>query len=160
MLTLQRTPLNESLLAVVNRHNVAIARLTCRVVRERQAQSLELELRKLCDDYEGRVILDVSTAPQFTCAWINTMILLTRKCRAMGGEFFVTGFERPTLGLFRSTGIDTHLHVVTSIEQAMGAFGMPHLSGWRLALARLLELPLPPEPVTAAPASATWRHAA
>jgi hypothetical protein len=78
----------------------------------------------------------------------------------MGGEFFVTGFERPTLGLFRSTGIDTHLRVATSIDQAMGEFGMPHLSGWRLALARLLEIPVPAEPVTVAPGSAGLRQAA
>lgn len=134
--------LPQSLCTTTVRGNVALVNLTTRALRERQAAALLPHLNHICDEFDGRVVIDASRVDQFTCAWINTLIGLTRRCRTLGGDLFVAGLPRYARDLFHKTGIEQHLHMVTSPDHALGELGLPTVAPWRLAVARLLDIPI------------------
>lgn len=135
-------PLPQSLCETTCRSGVGFVSMTARSVRERQTAALQPHLNAICDEYDGRMVIDASRVDQFTCAWVNCLIGLSRRCRTLGGELMIAGVPRFARDLFASTGLDKHLHMVTSADHALGEFGLPTVAPWRLAVARLLDIPV------------------
>ncbi|MFZ4575705.1 MAG: STAS domain-containing protein [Phycisphaerales bacterium] len=132
----------QALCNTVSRSGVAVVNLVARSLRERQAFILQPHLNQVCDEYDGRLVIDASRVEQFTCAWVNCLITLSRRCRTLGGDLIIAGVPRYARDLFESTGLDKHLHLATTPEHAFAEFGLPSVSPWRLAVARLLDIPV------------------
>lgn len=135
-------PLPDTMFTLSRVGDVAVVSLTCPAIREHQAQVLGRYLQELCEEVTGRVVLEVTGVAQFSCAWINTLLSLTRRCRALGGTMVVLGMAPKDEQVLRSTGLDKHLFLRSSRSAALAEFGAPSLAPWRLAVARLLDIPV------------------
>jgi len=138
------TTLSDTMFTLSRVGDIAVVSLTCPAIREHQAHVLGRYLQELCDDVTGRVVLEVTGVAQFSCAWINTLLSLTHRCRAMGGNLVILGMPAQDERMLRSTGLDKHLYLRPSRSAAFAEFGTPSLAPWRLALARLLDIPVEP----------------
>jgi anti-anti-sigma regulatory factor len=159
MLTLDRAtyPPPQSVVSVAQVGNVTLVSLSFAVIREQQALLLERPLSDLVDMASGKVAMDHSQVASFSCAWINTLIALTRRCRAQGGDLLLYGMAPFSSRTIRDTGLESHLHLVHDKVAALKAFGEEPLATWRLALARMLDIPVAIEETVPA---ATTRRAA
>jgi hypothetical protein len=70
------------------------------------------------------------------------MLSLTQRCRSLGGNLVVLGMPTKDERMLRSTGLDKHLYLRSSRAAALAEFGTPSLAPWRLAVARLLDIPV------------------
>ncbi|HYE61835.1 MAG TPA: STAS domain-containing protein [Phycisphaerales bacterium] len=123
--------------------DAAVVTLACPAVREWQASVLHSYLADVVDRNRGRaVIVDVAGIQQFSCAWLNTLIRLTERAAQMGGSLMVVGFSRDTRRLMKSTGVFRRLNVMGSTAEALSAAGAAEVPGWKLAVARMLQIPL------------------
>jgi len=156
MLALQRaehTP-PQSVVSVSHVGKAAVVSLNFPVIRERQANLLEGPLSDLCDLAQGRVAMDLSQVTSFSCAWINALICLTRRCRTQGGELVLFGMDAASARTIRDTGLLDHLVLERDKASALKALGEEPVSNWRLAVARMLDIPVAiPESQGLAPAS-------
>lgn len=137
-------PLPETMFTLSRQDDVAVLSLTCPAIRERQASTLGRYLTSLCEQVQGRMILEVSGVGSFSCAWINELLSVTHQCRAFGGNLVLVGVHERDLRVLRTTGLMRHLSIAQSRQEAMGAFGKAPLTPWRLAVARLLDIPVAP----------------
>lgn len=135
-------PLNDTMFTLSRAGNVAVVSLTCPAIREHQSQVLGRYLQELCDGVAGRLVLEVAGVSQFSCAWINTMLSLTQRCKAMGGNMVILGMPEKDARTLRGTGIDRHLCLRPTRSAALAEFGEASLAPWRLAVARLLDIPV------------------
>lgn len=134
---------------------VGVAALTCPRVSDGEASAIASHLREASYLLQGRMVLDMSGVSRFTCAWINAMIDISRRCASMGGKLVVAGLRREHRTMLRSFGLLKHLTIARDQHAALALHGVRTLSPWRLAIARLLELPVPtaaaPTPIAAPP---------
>jgi len=124
--------------------DAAVVSLTCPAIKDRQAQILGRYLKELAPEVGGRIVLEVAGVGQFACAWINTLIDLTRVCERLGGRLFVQGMPRKDVRVLRATGIDRMIGLVGTRAEAMQQFGGGSCAPWKLAVARLLDIPTSP----------------
>lgn len=66
-------------------------RIDVAAVRERQAFALTDPLMTLAERHGGRVTMDLTKVAAFSCAWINVLIDLTKRCKKKGGKLVLTG---------------------------------------------------------------------
>lgn len=130
---------------------VGVVTLVCPALRERQAALLANYLSDLADRLRGRLVLEVSGVRSFSCAWINTMIQLSRRCVERGGDLKIVGLAAPARKLLNRTGLLDHLHLERSQVAALKNLGAPVLDPWRLTVAKWLGVQ---------PAEATFAKAA
>lgn len=133
-------------------------------VHEPQARLLAEQLTKIVAQVEGRLALEVSAVTQFTCAWINTLLDLAKACTQVGGELLLVGLPRAAKSLFRRAGLLPRFRVSSRLPRELRPSHAQPAAPWRLAAARLLNLPVaapPPSFHTVAvwPASALSRAA-
>jgi len=143
----QRTadPLPETMFTLSRVGDVAVVNITCPAIRERQAEVLGRYLSDLCAQVEGRLILELSGVGSFACAWINELLRVTRRCRSMGGQLVLTGMPLRDVRVLESTGLAKHLCLAKSRADALSHLGESSVAPWRLAVARLLDIPVAAE---------------
>jgi anti-anti-sigma regulatory factor len=138
----ESVPMPETMFSLSRVGHVAVVTLMCPSVRERQAAVLGRYLGDLCDQVQGRVILEVAGVGSFTCAWINELLAITRRCRAFGGNLVLIGLPERDERVLRSTGLLKHLTLARGRPEALNEFGDQPVAPWRLAVARLLDIPI------------------
>ncbi len=120
----------------------AVVSLTCPYIRERQSEILGRYLKELAPEVGGRLILEVAGVGQFACAWINTLVEVSKGCQREGGRLIVQGMSKKDVRMLRETGLDRHITLCASRQEAMQHFNRAGaIKPWRLAVARLLDLP-------------------
>lgn len=161
MLAIQRAECSapQSVLSVAHVGKVSVVAVNFPVIRERQAQLLERPLSDIVDMARGRLAMDLSQVGTFSCAWINSLIALTRRCRSQGGDLVLFSVEPASARTIRDTGLLAHLTLQRDKLAALRHLGEEPAGGWRLAVARMLDLPVAipeaasmPEPASAQPA--------
>ena len=115
--------------------SAAVVTLACPAVREWQASVLSTYLSDVVEQHRGRaVIVDVGGITQFSCAWLNALIELSRRCERMGGQLVVVGMSRQSRNMLRSTGLLKHLRLAGNSQEACasaGSRGWWRRGGWR-----------------------------
>ncbi len=111
-------------------------------VRERHVPALVRYLAEIADEHDGRMVVSMAGARSFTCAWLNALVALSRRCRHLGGRLVVTGLTRETEKLLRESGLDQHLSFTHDQNDARMAVECGSIAPWRLAVARLLSIPV------------------
>jgi anti-anti-sigma regulatory factor len=143
-------PLPETMFTLSRAGEVAILSLTCPTIRERQAAVLGNYLNSLASQVGGRLVVEVSGVGSFGCAWINQLLSLTGHCRSFGGELVILGMPERDARVLRSTGLARHLVLASSRSEALSRFATGNISPWRLAVARLLDIPVAEAPIAKA----------
>jgi anti-anti-sigma factor len=126
--------------------DAGLVKLSCPSIRERQAAVLGRHLHEVAEHVRGRLVLEVSCVSQFTCAWINTLIALARRCRDLGGELILMGLSRKEVAMLRATGLEKYLCLAHGQQEVLKRLGQHRGPQWKVALAKLLKLPVSPVP--------------
>ncbi len=127
-----------------------VVKLLCPAVRERQCAVLVDQLLDAVGKTNGRLVLELSEVQTCTCAWINGMLDLSKRCRAQGGDLLLVGVPEHLRKVLNSTGLGRHLTIVTQAAQTRALLGKAVVEPWKLAVARLLDLPMDALPARAA----------
>lgn len=162
MLAMQRAECSapQSVLSVAHLGNVSIIAVNFAVIRERQAQLLERPLSDIVDMAKGKVAMDLSQVGSFSCAWINSLISLTRRCRSQGGDLVLFAMDSASSRTIRDTGLLSHLTLERDKVGALKRLGEEPASGWRMAVARMLDIPVAIPEAATMPAPSPSRKAA
>lgn len=136
------SPLPDTMFTLSQVGDIAVLGITCPALLDEQAQALAPALRDIATQSNGRMLVDLAGVGRFSCAWINTLIELTRACRELGGELVVVNVHPKAKQLLRSSELDRFLHLAPSRAAAFQALGHPVVAPWRLAIARLLDIPV------------------
>jgi anti-anti-sigma factor len=124
--------------------DAAVVTLACPAVREWETSVLSSYLSDIVERNRGRtLVIDVAGVAQFSCAWINALIGLTDRVARMGGQMVVVGLSRDARRLLKSTGLTRRLHLAGSQAEALSWTGDSEIAPWRLAVARMLSIPVP-----------------
>lgn len=101
---------------------VCIVVLSCPAVREHQAAVLGDMLKECVRVHGGSIVLDVANVRTFTTAWLNELLATTRRCRSMGGDLVIVGFESGSMVMLRQTGLVRQFTFADSRESAAATF--------------------------------------
>lgn len=142
MAQLMADPLPETMFTLSRVSDIAVLNVTCPAIRERQAQVLGRYLSELTGHTGGRIVLEVGGVGSFSCAWINELLSVTRRCRAMGGDLVLLGMPLRDWRVLETTGLSRHLTLTRSRTDALSRLGAGEVAPWRLAVARLLDIPV------------------
>jgi anti-anti-sigma factor len=126
--------------------DAAMVILSCPAVREWQASVLSNYLAEVVESHKGKVVLDIKGITQFTCAWLNSLISLSDRCKELSGQFVVVGMSRQGQRLMRDAGLTKRLQLAESGEEALSLLGASSVAPWRRAVARLLSIPVAATP--------------
>jgi anti-anti-sigma factor len=137
-------PLSRTELSIAKVGPATIASLACPQLHEEQAEALEFSLRELVETSGGRLIVDMTAVANFSCAWINTLIVLTRACETRQGRLAVVGINHRHRRLLSETGLTRYLTLASTQHEALDLVGCPMISPWRLTIARMLNIPVAP----------------
>lgn len=119
-----------------------VIKLMCPSVRERQSSVLMEQLRETVTKAKGRIVLELSEVQSCTCAGINAMMELSKLCRAEGGELLLVRVPESLRKLLILTGLTRQLTIVSQPSKVREVLGQAAVEPWKLAVARLLDLPL------------------
>jgi anti-anti-sigma factor len=123
--------------------DAAVVTLACPAVRDWQASVLSTYLSDIVERNRGRtLVVDVAGVAKFSCAWINALITLTERATRMGGQLVVVGLSRDSRRLLKSTGLSRRLHLAGSPAEALAMKQDATVAPWRLAVARMLSIPV------------------
>lgn len=151
MTPLQETQVEPStLFTITRRKDNAVVRLFASSVGDKDAAMLARYLSDVASRNNHRLILHLAGVEQFSCAWINALIGLSKRCAQMRGGLVLVGLSRPNLRLLRSTGLMRYFMVATTEDEAAKLLAGESIAAWRILIARLLDLPVSERPSTAA----------
>lgn len=136
----ETTQLPDTMFTLSRVGDAAIVSLTCPSIHESQADVLGRYLKQLAPEVGGQIVLEVAGVGRFNCAWINTLIEVSRACTRLGGKMFVLGVPAREQTLIRTTGLDRHVNLCSSRAEAMAQFRASS-TPWRMGVERLLDLP-------------------
>jgi len=119
-----------------------VVKLTCPSIRERQTSVLVEQLAATVARAKGRLVLELSEVHTCTCAWINAMLDLAKQCRAAGGELLLISVPDSLRKLLIGTGLSKNFTIVSRAAKARAILGLADIEPWKLALVRLLDLPV------------------
>ena len=117
-------------------------------IREHEAASLEPLLLRAADQCRGHLALNLAQVSSFSCAWINALLALTRRCESLGGQLAIFGLSLHAESFLRSTGLHKQLHLYRGRDNALAAVGLapsPATAAALDALARALIPHLAPQ---------------
>jgi anti-anti-sigma regulatory factor len=114
---------------------VVIARVTTSAIRDRQASMLGEALSELVREHHGRLAIDCSNVRDFTCAWINQLLGLTRMCRERNWDCVVFGLKGPARDILRSTRLDRQMTLCSGRGEALAKLGIEQPSNWEALFA-------------------------
>lgn len=135
--------LSEAMLSLSKVGEVSVLGLSAPAILDEESAVLGRYFSELARQSQGRVVLELSGVVRFSCAWINTLIRMTRQCDEMGGRLVVCGLSPIATRLVRTTGISKHLNIAGSRREALRMHGEPSLAPWRMAVAKMLDIPVP-----------------
>jgi anti-anti-sigma factor len=141
MLTLSR-PVSLPVLTYSRVGHAAVVLLAGESIRDEESTVLKGRLIGLASDHKGTIVLDLTQVGTFSCAWINTMLDIRSACTQLGGDLALTGLNRPMRDFFRSTGLEDRFLIANDRFHALALLGLELVSPWRLAVARLLDIPV------------------
>jgi anti-anti-sigma factor len=123
--------------------DAAVVTLACPAVREWQSSVLTTYLADVVDRNRGRVVIvDVAGIVQFSCAWISTLLGLSERATSMGGQLVVVGLSRQSRRMLRTTGLLRRLKLAGSTQEAIAMTEDTELAPWRMAVAKMLAIPV------------------
>lgn len=105
-------PLPNTLMTVEDIGGMTFIRIDCPAVRERQAFALTDALTNLAERTNGKITMDLTKVAAFSCAWINTLILVGKRCKVKGGKLILTGLSTQALHTFKQMGLHKHFTIV------------------------------------------------
>lgn len=114
--------LASSLLEVTRPEPPRIVRVTAPAIRERQARTLQESLLSIADQTRGMVVLDLSDVQQLTSAGVNAIVQGQDRCRKLDGKLVLVGLNQSLTDLFKVTGLDRILTIVTHESDALRLF--------------------------------------
>jgi len=98
-------PLPKTLMTVEVIDGMHFIRIDCPAVRERQAFALTDPLCQMADHSNGKMTLDLIKVAAFSCAWINVLITVAKRCKAKGGSLVLTGLSSPAKHSLKQMGL-------------------------------------------------------
>ncbi len=98
-------PLPKSMMTIEDINGMQFVRIDCPAVRERQAFALTDPLCSLADRSNGRVTLDLSGVAAFSCAWINVILAVAKRCKAKGGGLILAGLSTQAQSMMKQMGV-------------------------------------------------------
>lgn len=137
-------PLARTELSIARVGPATIVSLACPQLHDAQAEALECSLHEFVLSSGGRLVIDMTAVANFSCAWINSLIVLSRDCDARQGRLAVVGLNHRHRRLLHETGLTRYLTLATTQHEALDLVGCPMVSPWRLAVARILNIPIAP----------------
>jgi anti-anti-sigma factor len=105
-------PLPNTLMTVEDIGGMTFIRIDCPAVRERQAFALNDAILNLADRTNGKMTMDLTKVAAFSCAWINTLIQVGKRCKVKGGKLILTGLSTQALHTFKQMGLHKHFTIV------------------------------------------------
>lgn len=105
-------PLPKSLMTVEDINGMHFARIDIPAVRERQAYVLTDPLCGLADRANGRVTLDLTKVAAFSCAWINVLLTVSKRCKSKGGNLTLVGVSLQAQQLLRQMGLQKQFTII------------------------------------------------
>ena len=109
---------------------VTVARISIASMKDRQAAALQAALLSLAADRHGRLALDCSLLKDFTCAWINAILEVTKVCRSAGWDLAIFGLTGPARDILRATRLDRRMTLCLTRAAALSSLGVEQPSSW------------------------------
>jgi anti-anti-sigma factor len=104
----------ESIVSFSMRSGVGEAVVAGDALQDREVPVIMRQLVDMAKRSDGRLVLDATSLRPFSCTWINALIELDQRCRAMGGQLAISGLGCEASDLIRSTGLEKRLRLVVS----------------------------------------------
>jgi anti-anti-sigma factor len=98
--------LSQAMMTVEQVGEMAVIHIECPAVRERQAAALADQLYLIAERSRGKVMLDLGKVAAFSCAWINVLLEVSKRCRSRGGGLVLTGLCSPAAHTLRQMGLE------------------------------------------------------
>jgi anti-anti-sigma factor len=83
------------------------------------APELEKDLLKTIKEGEKRILLDLKDLQYVSSAGLRSFLILAKKLKAGGGEFFITGLQGPVDEVFKISGFYSLFKIFESAEKAL-----------------------------------------
>lgn len=100
------TPLPQTLMTVEDVGGMQVVHVDCPAVRERQAYALTEPLMGIADRSNGKMMLDLTKVAAFSCAWVNVMMSVAKRCKSRGGTMILTGVSTEARHTLRQMGLE------------------------------------------------------
>lgn len=129
-------PVNQvdGLLSSEIHQGVLIAHVSIACIKDKQAALLRQSLLALVKERRGRVSLDLSNVKDFTCAWINVMLEVTRACRKENWDLAIFGLRGTARDILRATHLDRKMTICSGRQEAMEKLGIEGPTIWERLL--------------------------
>lgn len=98
-------PITQNLMTVEDCGGMQVVHIDCPAVRERQAYALTDPLCTLADRFNGKITLDLANVAAFSCAWINVLIDVSKRCKQRGGTLVLTGVSTQARQALKQMGL-------------------------------------------------------
>lgn len=108
----------DELLRIDREGPVTFAAVLCEAIREHQVALLAPRLEELSDLSQGRLGLCLAQVRGMSCGFLETLVRLSRRSEAAGGQLVVYELSREVRGLMSSTGLDATLTLTREREEA------------------------------------------
>jgi anti-anti-sigma factor len=125
--------------ALYRRGGGVVAALTLHRIDDEHTPMLRAAAEEAAACFSGRLALDMSMVNDFTCAWINALLELDRRCWEHGGQLCLFGLRRELHDVLRQTGLDQSLQVRPDERQALAAIGAESTPAWMIAVAKICD---------------------
>lgn len=135
-------PLSDTRVSVTEVSGASVVRLEAPQLLELQSQLLSRHLGDLATRAGGRMVVDQSGIEKFSCSWVNELIALTRRCDAIGGRMAIFGFGHDAVRMLNASRLARQLHLARDQDEALDLIGCGAVKPWRLAIARVLAIPV------------------
>lgn len=123
--------------ALYRRGGAALGVLTISRIDEEHAGMLCSAAEEAAACFSGRLVIDHSLVGDFSCAWINALLELDRRCWEHGGSLCVFGLRRDLRDILRQTGLDASLQIRPDEHAALAAVGADAVPAWKVAVAKI-----------------------
>ncbi|MEI7658449.1 MAG: STAS domain-containing protein [Phycisphaerae bacterium] len=105
-LNVESSILSQAMMTVEPVGEMSVVHIQCPAVRERQAAALADQLYLVAERSRGKVMLDLTKVAAFSCAWINVLLEVSKRCRSRGGGLVLTGLCTPAAHTLRQMGLE------------------------------------------------------
>lgn len=105
-------PLPKTLMSIEDIGGMQFVTIDCPDVRERQAGVLQDSICNLASHHNGRVTILMGKVANFSCAWINSLLVINTTCSSKGGTLTLTGLSQPATYMLKQMGLHKKLKIV------------------------------------------------
>ena len=110
---------SDELLSIEREGVATLVRVHCPAIRELQIALLSGRLEELSDLAEGRLGLGLSAVRGMSCGFLESLVRLSRRAEAAGGQLVVFELSREVRDLLGATGLDAALMLAREREEAL-----------------------------------------